>query len=175
MIGDGDVERAGVFQGGAHQVARDDGLPVVRNRHRAGAHHLAELRELLPLLADGDRADGIDPREPGKRRLAHDEPYGRLVVRDRIGVGHGAHGREAAGGRRPGAARDGFDVLVAGLPQVHVDVDQTGGHDPAPHVPHVRLVGRAEPHADGGDATVLDQHVRGLIEVAARVDYATAP
>ena len=40
---------------------------------------------------------GIDPRLPRPLRLAHDEADRRLVVGDRIGVGHGAHRGEAAG------------------------------------------------------------------------------
>src|SRR5439155_4056623 len=129
------LEGTGVLERGAHEVARDDWLSVVRDRHRAGTHHLTELGEPLSLLADRDGADRIDAREPGTYRLAHDEADGRLVVGDGIGVGHGAHGGEPARRGGPGAARDRLDVLIAGFAQVYMHVHEPGGHDLAPHVP----------------------------------------
>src|SRR5207245_2316445 len=88
----------------AHQVARHDRLAVVRDSDGPGAHHLPEFGEALAFLPYRDRADRIHPRESGPDRLAHDEADRRLVVRDRIGVRHGADRREAAGG---GRARSG--------------------------------------------------------------------
>ena len=78
----------------------DHRLAVVAHRHRARADQLAELGELLALLPERDRADRVDPRLPRPLRLAHDEADGRLVVGDRIGVGHGADRGESAGRRR---------------------------------------------------------------------------
>ena len=63
MIGDRNAEGARVFERGAHQVTRDHGLTVVRDRDRAGAHHLTEFGEPLTFLTDRDRADRMHARE----------------------------------------------------------------------------------------------------------------
>ena len=102
------------------------GLPSSLTATAPGPDQLAELGELLPLLAQRDRADGIDPRLAGPLRLAHDEADRRLVVGHRIGVGHGADRGEAAGRRGHRAGGDGLEVLLARLAQVHVQVDQPG-------------------------------------------------
>ena len=63
------------------------------------------------------------------RRLArppHDEVGHRAAVVGRIGVGHAADGGEAARRRRPRARGDVLFVLVPGLAQVHVQVDEAG-------------------------------------------------
>src|SRR6266849_4514193 len=129
MIGHRDLEGARILERGAHEVARDDGPAVVGNRHRAGAHHLTELGEPLYLLTDRDGADRMHAREPGAHRLTYGEPARR-------------------GG--PGAAGDRLDVLVARLSQVDVYVHEARGHDVAPHVPHLGIVGSAEPRPDRG-------------------------
>src|SRR2546426_12103553 len=90
---------------------RSHGPAVVRHRHGPRAHHFAELGELLALLAHGDGADRIDPREPGAHRLPHDEADRRLVVGDGAGVRHRAYRGEPAGRGGPTARRDRFHVL----------------------------------------------------------------
>ena len=174
MIRDGYPEGAGVLKRRAHQVTRYDGLAVVRHGDGAGSHHLAELRQVFAALAHRNRPDRKHPREPGTGRLAHDEPDRRLVVGDGIGVRHGAHGRESArhGGAR--AARDGFDVFVPRLPQVHVHVHEARGDDFAAHVPHVDPVRGPERGAERRDLAVVHEHVGRAVEVAAGVDHPAA-
>src|SRR5438876_361512 len=91
MVRDRNPEAPGVLERGAHHVARDDGLPVVRYRDGAGADQLAELGELLAVLAHRNRPDRVDPREPGADRLTYDEADRGLVVRHGIGVRHPTH------------------------------------------------------------------------------------
>src|SRR2546427_2954991 len=55
-----------------------------------------------------------------------------------------------------------------------IDVHESRRDDRAAHVAHSRSGRCAEPRAHGGDAAVLDQHVRGLVQVAARVHHAAA-
>ena len=62
VVGDGNAERPRVLERRAHEMRARDRLAVVADRDGAGAHHLAEFGERLPLLADGDRADRIDAR-----------------------------------------------------------------------------------------------------------------
>ncbi len=102
---------------------------------RAGAHHLADLGELLALLPHGDGAAGEDARRPRPQPLRQHEAHGRGVVDGRVGVGHGDHGGEAAGRRGPRPACDGLLVLLPGLAQVHVHVDRGRGTPPAPPRP----------------------------------------
>src|SRR5213594_152683 len=88
-----------------------------------------------------------------------------------LGMAHTAVNPPATAAR---ARRDGLFVLVARLPQMHVDVHESRRDDRAAHVAH-RGSGRcAEARAHGGDAAVLDQHVRGLVQVAARVHHPAA-
>ena len=174
VVRDRDLEGPRVFERGAHEVARRDRPAVVRHGDRAGADHLAEFGETLPPLPDGDGANGIDAGEPGARRLAHDEPDRGLIVGDRIGVGHGADGAEASRGRGAGARGDRLDVLVAGLPQMDVQVHQPGSDHMAPHVAHLGAVRGAEPGLHRGDLAVLDEDVRRLVEAATRVDHPPA-
>ena len=47
-------------------------------------------------------------------------------------VGHGADGSEASGGCRRGSGGDGFFVLLPGLAQMHMQVDEAGSDDAAP-------------------------------------------
>src|SRR5439155_20664596 len=52
MIRHGDVERPRVLERGTHQVTREDRSAIVGNGDGAGAHHLPELGEPFPVLAD---------------------------------------------------------------------------------------------------------------------------
>ena len=65
MIGDRNAEGARVLERRAHELRAHDRLAVVAHGDGARADHLAELGERLALLADGDRADGIDARAAG--------------------------------------------------------------------------------------------------------------
>jgi len=75
-----------------------------------------------------------------------------------IGVGHGDDGRVAAERGGPGAGLDRLGLLVAGLPQVRVEVDQAGGDHAAAGVEGARP---AQPRAERGDDAALDEHVGG--------------
>ena len=170
MIGNGNVERAGVFQRSAHQVTGDDGLAVVRDRDGPGAHHLPELGEPLALLADRDGADRMHARQSGAPRLPHDESHCRLVVGDGIGIRHRADRREPARRGRARAARHRLFVFVAGLAQMHVQIDEPRSDDLALHVAHEGAIGRLQSAPDARDLPVLDQHISGAVQVAGGID-----
>ena len=174
MVGDRDVEGAGVLERGAHQMAGGDRPAVVGDRHSARAHHPPHLGKFLASLSHRHRADGIHAGEPGPHRLAHDEPHGRLIVGDGIGVRHRADGREPAARRGACAGRDRLLVLVPRLAQVHVHVHEPGRDDPARDVAHLHPIRRAKAGPHGGDLAVLDENVGGLVETAARVDHPAA-
>src|SRR5213079_3161376 len=75
---------------------------------------------------------------------------------------------------RSRAARDGFDVLVPRLPQVHVQVHEARGDDLAAHVPYLHPVRGPESRARGRDLAVLDQQVGRAVQVPAGVDHPAA-
>ncbi len=137
VVGDRDAERARVFERRAHELRSRDRPAVVAHGDRAGADHLAELRERLAFLADGHRADGVNARRPRAQRLPDDEADGGLVVGHRIGVRHRADGGEPAGRRGPRAGRDRLDILAPRLAQVTVHVDEARRDDVPRAVDHL--------------------------------------
>ena len=141
VIDDGNAERLRVLERRAHEVRAHDGAPVVAHRDRARAHHLAELRERLALLSDGDRADRMHARRRDAARLANDESDRRLIVGDGLGVRHRADRGEAARGRRARARRDRLDILASGLAQMAVHVDEARRDERARAVEHLGAIG----------------------------------
>ena len=88
-----DAEVLGVEQGAAHQLGVHHRLAVVRDRPHAGAHHLADLRQLLAQQPLADGADRIDAGETVPPRLQQDVLGHRPAVVDRVGVGHAGRRR----------------------------------------------------------------------------------
>ena len=93
---------------------------------------------------------------------------------DVFGIAQTAVKPPAAAAR--GAGADVFLVLVAGLAQVAVEIDEPG-HDPlAADVDHLDVAPRAGRRAlsDPGDRAVLDEHVGLRINTARRIDDSAA-
>ena len=92
-------------------------------------------------------------------RLTMNSRHRRVVV-DRIGVRHARDGGEAAGDGRRRAGRDRLLVLLPGLAQVHVDVDEAGRDDDTTPAARRRARHRpAESRPMRAIAAVFDQHV----------------
>ena len=123
------VEHAGVLHRPAGQQRRRHRMAVVADRDAAGLLQLGDVGELLAQLAARHRANRIDPGQAGIGRLAQDEVGDPGVVVDRPGVGHAGDGGEPAGHRRRGAGRHRLLVLLPGLAQVHVHVDEPRADD----------------------------------------------
>ena len=134
VVGDGDVERARVLEGGAHEMTRHDRFAIIGDGDGAGSNHFAELGEPLPSLADGNGADRMHARQAGAPRLTDDESDGRLVVGHGIGIRHRADGSEPTRGGRPSAARHRLLVFIARFAQMYMEIDQTGRDHFASHV-----------------------------------------
>ena len=160
----------GVFERAAHQQRRRHRPPVVGKGDAAGGLLLAELGELLALRADRHGADRIDARELRLGRLLQDELRDPGVVVHRIGVRHAGDGGEAAGHGGCRAGGDRLLVLLPGLAQVHVDVDEAGRDDPAAlDLEHLGAVDR-QVLPDARDRAVLDQHVELAVAPVGRID-----
>ena len=173
MDQDGQLELQRVFQAAAHHHGVGDRLAVVRKRHRSALAELAELGELLPFLAQGDRAHRPQPGEPDAARLADQEFHVGTAVGDRPRVGHRADAGEPGRDRGGQPALQVLLVLEPRFPQVHVQVDQAGRH----HLPGAvdGAVGRRSGvGADGGDHPVADEQVADAVDAVLRVDHAPA-
>ena len=174
VIDDGNAEGLRVVERGAHQVRADDGAAVIAHRHRAGGHHLAELRERLALLPHRDRADRIHARRRDAARLTNDESDRGLIVRHGLGVRHRADGRESARRRGTCARRDRLDIFAAGLAQVTVHIDEARRDERARAVETLGAIGVAEVASDRLDLPVAEQHVGDFVAPRRRVDYMSA-
>ena len=129
VLDDRHSEEAGVLEGVPQQRAVGKPLPVVGERDGARDPHFAELRELFPELAAGDRADGIEPRPRLAPRLGRDELRDRAVVDDGVRIGHRADRGKSAGGGGPQPRSDRLRILAARLAQVGVQVDEPRQHN----------------------------------------------
>ncbi len=97
----------------------------------------------------------------------------RLIV-DRVGVRHARDRGEAAGDGRGGAGRDRLLVLLAGLAQVHVHVDQAGDdHQAGGDGEHVRAFDR-QIGADLRNHAIDDQQIARAIDPVRGIDDAPA-
>ena len=121
---DDGVELLGVVHDQPHHARVLHALAVVGEGHGALGEHVAHLGERLALEADGERADRVHAHLAALGGALDDEAHRAALVADRVGVGHARDRGEAAVRRGARAARDVFLVLVAGLAQVHVHVDE---------------------------------------------------
>ena len=80
----------------------------------------------------------------------------RRVIVDRVGIRHAGNGREATGHGRAPARSNVFLVLLAGLPQVGVDVDEAGCDPGSFSIEHLGSSG-IQSLTDGSDPAVFDQ------------------
>ena len=113
-----------------------------------------EVRQALPGAADGDAAGGMDVAKPYLLAPAAHCGDGLHRVLGGVGVGHGHDGGEPAQRCGPRAALDGLGLFAAGLAQMDMQVDQTGGDPAAPAVD----LGAAH-HRLGHDPSVGHVHV----------------
>ena len=85
-----------------------------------------------------------------------------------------ADGGEAAGRGGHRAGGDRLLVLLAGLAQMDVDVDQPGRHHQAGGVERLGALRRLDAAVELDDAALLDQQVVDRVEVLARIDHPAA-
>jgi hypothetical protein len=171
VVDDGEVESAGELHGAAHDAGVHDGAAVVGDGDDAGVLHGADGGQFVAGAVLGDGADGEDVGNGELAGAVDDVAGDGGIVVDGDCVWHAADGSESAGGGGAGAGLDGFGVLDAGLAEVDVHVDETGGDDEAGGVEDAGADG-VEIGADLGDAAVLDGHVGDGVEAGGRVDDA---
>jgi hypothetical protein len=138
MADDGRAEGQGVLHGAAVQLRVHHALAVVGKGDAAGLGLLGHLGELGALEVLRHRADRVHAHDALDARARQDVVGDRAVVVDGERIGHAAHRGEPARRRRARAARDRLLVLVPGLAQVDVHVDQPGAHHLARRVDRLR-------------------------------------
>ncbi len=166
------AEHPGVLHGAAGQQRRRDGMAVVADGDAAGLLQFGDVGQLLAFLPARHRPNRVDARQGGVGGLLQDELGDAGVVVDRLGVGHAGHGREATGDGRSHAGGDRLLVLLSGLAQVHVHVDETRtDHERRRQRHHLAAVGQPDGQiaADLGDDSAVDQHVVGAVHSIGRV------
>ena len=174
MIRHRDAERARILECGAHQVTRHHGVSVVAHRNGPCPDHFAEFRQLLALLAHGDAADRVHPRECRGLALRLDEPHRSLVVDHWVGVGHRTDPGETAGDRRHRSGGDRLAILLPGLAQVNVHVDQPGCHDETLCLDDPGTIGSAKIFSRAGHLPILQENVGDLVQPLRWIDDTTA-
>ena len=106
--------------------------------------------------------------QPGLAALLAHELDDRHAVLRRVGVRHRDDRGEPAERRGAAAGLDGLGLLLAGLAQVHVQVDEAGADDAAGGVEHGVGRRRQRSGADLDDAAVLDGDVAGAFAASGR-------
>src|SRR2546426_889118 len=114
------------------------------------------------------------PGSPGavRPRRGEDVVGDGAVVVNGTRVRHARDRGEPTRRRSARARRDGLLVLVAGLAQVDVDVDEPRADDLARGVHDLRSRGRLEALSDALDLAVGDQHILHAVRGVCRVDDA---
>ncbi len=158
------TERLRVLERPAEEGRVHHRPPVVGVRDAAGLGQLPELRQLPPREPARHRADGVHAHDAPGPRLREDVVRHGAGVVDRLRVGHARDRGEPARRRRPGAARDRLLVLLPRLPEVDVDVDESGGDHPPPGVDRLGARRRVEPRPHPGHQARLDQDVPGRVQ-----------
>ena len=167
MLDERPTERTGIGQGIAQERRVVHRCPIVTEAHGAGVRQLPERRQAFAGSPLGDRA--VDQHPDRRRRSVRETQHvaqARGPVERRVRVGHRAHRREATVGGCGETGRDRLGVLVAGLAQMHVEVDETGQHE------QVRLTDRRAAARPGqlADAAALDEQAAPPLTPGAGID-----
>jgi hypothetical protein len=120
VLDDRHAEHAGVLQRASQEERRGHRMPVVGDGHAPGLLQLGDVRQERSLGPLRHGADRVHPSQSGSRGLGQDEAGHVGVVVHRARIRHAGD-----------AGRHGLLVLLPGLPQMHVHVDEPRTHDEA--------------------------------------------
>ena len=129
VLGERDAEPAGVLERPAHEERVLHAIAVVGEDAHADRGQFGEGGELGPVPADRDRGSGEHLAQSGPGGLLPDEVDHFHAVLCRIGVGHRHDRGEAAECGGSAAGLDRLGLLLAGLAQVRVQIDEPGADD----------------------------------------------
>jgi hypothetical protein len=169
------LDEPGVLEHTALHAAIHDGLAVVAERDGTRGHQRGHLRHHLArqsLRGRSHRQDAHGRLVPGSIQDVLGD--GRVVVH-RVGVRHTSNRGEASGGRRPASRRDVLLVLLTRLPEVRMQVDETGRHPQAVGVHLLGIRDGLDRILDGGEPAILDQHVADRVTPTGGIDDTPPP
>ena len=163
------AEHLAVVHAAAEHARTLHAATVVGEGDGAAGDHIAHLGHGLALKTAGHGARRIDAAVADLGSAGLDELHDGAVIGDGVGVGHGAHAREAALGSSAGAAFDVLFDLIAGLTQMDVHVHQAGDEVLAGKVADLGSLD-GEILADLGDLVAVNQDVNDTVKLDGRVD-----
>ena len=173
MHGDRSPGDRAVLERAPHERGRHDRTPVVGEAGGARVCELPHLRQLATLGALGDRGQEADRNLGLGLGTLHERAEHGGRVDDRLGVGHGEDGAEAACRRGLRAGRDRLLVLAPGRAQVDVGVDERGREHEAGRVDDAMAV-RLDVGSELGDDAVVHAHVEHGVHPPRGIDDARA-
>ena len=163
MLDDGKAEGPGGLERPPHQPGRLDRTAIIRERHGARFGQRSKIGQRLAFAAG---RNGGDRKHSSKSHLPRplDQSAGGLnAVVHGPGVGHRTHGGEPSGYCRREARLERFRVRIAGLPQVDVQVDESGRDHLTAGV-HSFVGAEREIGRDTADDAVLNQDVEVAVQ-----------
>ena len=167
------IDQPGVLEHPAHHSGVADRPAVIAEGDRARIAQRDHLGHHLALEAAGRGRDGMDARGRLLARPVDDElGHGGVVVHG-IGIRHAGNRGEPAGHCRAASGGKILLVLLAGLAQVTVHVDESWS-DPAIRGIYDLGTPSVEIQPDGRHQPFIEQHVGSLVATALRVEHATA-
>ena len=87
-----------------------------------------------------------------------------------VGIGHRSHVGKAAMGRGARSGLDGLFVLVAGIPEMHVHIDETRNEILSRTVDDFGTLGHVKLRCDLRDLLALNEDIDDLVKADLRVD-----
>ena len=161
-------ESARIFDHMAHKLMILNTFPVIGKRHDSGGFQSADARHLLSLQTFGDRAAGKHLDDAFRLSISPDVMDGSGVVRTRTCVRHGYNGGESACRRRQRSGVNGFRIRLAGLPQVDMQVNETGSENISRQVNDFRIFQRC----GIGEHAILHTDVHDFVDIPRGIDHA---
>src|SRR5579862_4404771 len=131
MFDDGKIERAAVVHDLAGEFCGSDGLAVIGYSDDAGVFHRGNFGDSFALAADAGGADRPYADAGGSFDAIENEARDAGVVVHRPGVGHAAHGGEAAASRGTRAGFDSLGRFLSRFAKMGVEVNEAGSNDEA--------------------------------------------
>ena len=170
------TDHLGHLQYAQHHLCVGDAVAIISERHGAGLFHSSHGCQLFARAPNRCSARNKDTRQVCFACAQANELHQWPGIKARRGVGHAAHAGESAGNRGGCTGGNGFLVLSARLPQMHVRIDESGADHEAMAVDDFRSGSGqfSSLHADSSDPTANQQHVPGAVNSRVRANHSTS-
>ena len=158
VLGVGDAEAGAVVEGSPSDTTVLHAGAVIGEQLHTEGGELSNGGELLARSAHRDRPS--DRHLRGRRRSKiEDRSHHEGAIKARRGIGHGHHCGVATECGSASAAGDGLGLLLAGLTQVCMEVDESRAGDATFRIEHCRTLRRRDVRLDSSHQSIDDDHV----------------